>query len=1200
MFSRSATAAAAPGRKRGGRVRDVYMALPDVAVVEMIDADLTSGGLEYHPEGFGGATSLQSLGGWQGPYANHKGVSKLGWITGLNNDHIRFVDKQPTSVLDRNAAKNPSLWRLEGAAVTITAVYFAALPYRGGFHTGTGAGGVARKASNMLYKVYLQLSGNLSEGSYRLHFPPTVGFEDYIFNYTTKATFSDAYKINVFGHRPDDPVKEARFVQFVPGRPGHGRVDFVNEYSSSTFYMIDADGNVVGGPYPIVQVQAPDDNESWNFPSTYTSSSWQGYGLGNGLRKRNHPSSSDVADVLTATAGNPGKITLAAGHPFVEGDIVFNGGITGISGQPTLMRLDNQDGDTFDVYNPQTSSYSVFTGTFAAPTVIRPLIHKVARLISGNASNNYVFRLDYSAFTPETEGYYKIHIPGFASSDPIWFGADAWEQQMRFLTAGEYHQRMGCELDGRFNYKRPTALRSGVDTTYYRCRLPVGMTDQGSMARGGFGSVTTVALTTEGWLYPRTPEYEADAAGEYADAGDWDILSHIHIDTAWDMMFLWRTMTSAQKQIDLGIPKCSHPTLHLGSEYAEIDHAPSLVHMMAWPIDWMRRCQTAEGAVPSGSLAPNQGKTYMTGGILWDPSFLWYMQPYTAAPDHHTNYIYAGLAATYASILDEVGAPLLAAIWRDSAIRAFNWSETLVKKAITWSTSSAATLTAGVKVFTVTHGAPWVNGDRIRYESRADPTNNWMEGTVTARSIAAAFTTGAMTVSFDSISPTKTVDNVTSLTDWDMKNTDNDRFAYYDTLVDGGMRRRTVVTGDCSSSNALITNIQPNTDGIRVGDYVTLNSGSVGIVSGTRIVKSIDSPSQVTLRSINDLKDKNNNYLYQAPNANNQNATGASLLFRVYGLGITDTTYFNSFWNSGVESFHRSALSSRTYASACLMRYAGVNQAMYRQVCECNHNTANRNGWDMLGWIEYVGMDGAGPGGGTTYTSYFKSVIQDSSFRAPANASLIWQSEQNANAKAWPLMMGGAAIDGPATHYTNRNWNIRCQLFWAHITPTPSERERIIAAHIRHSSWIFGMNLQGTPYASGVHGRYRFRSNLHDTSYIDGQADNGKGGDSPAGIVLFGPDLNTYGIIRDNWHCWGEDDQHGQFSTGYAVGDADTAARMIEPHMDCFPGYWLFDNRWNISSMEFGMTGIIQNWLIAGFLSCRGGNTPSNRPYLFQ
>jgi hypothetical protein len=1201
MFSKSAGAiGTAPARKNGGQVRSVSMALPDVLMVEMIDADVINGGLEYHPDHGG---TKEPIGIWAGPYTNYKGQPKLGWTTGLNNDYIRFRDIGPTNVLNRSAAKNPDLWKLVGANVTVTAVYFEALPYRSGFFTGYSAGDIARAASNMIYKVYLQLSGNLDQGTYRLQFPAAVGHNDYIFVHNGKTTWSSAFKINIFGHRPDDPVKEARLCQWIPGRTNHGRVDIVTEYGLPDFYVIDAEGNEVGGPYPIEEVQGPDDLEYYSFTSTYTASTWQGYGNGGSRRVRNYMSTSDIGTVtaVTAGAGGPdaaGKITFAPGHPFVTGDFVVSGTLSGISGVPSLVRLDNGDGDTFDVYNPLTGTYPAVSGTYSTTAVFGPMVGQMARLITGNGANTFVYRLNYSAFEPVTEGYYRLYIPGWATSDPLYFGSDAWEQLAKYLAAGEYHQRMGCELDGRFGYKRPTALRNGVDCTYYRCRLPVELTAQGSAARGGFPSITTDALLTEVWQYPKTAENIRDAAGEYADAGDWDILSHIHIDCMWDMTLLWRMMTPEQKLMSFGIPKCSDPKLHLGPEYSELDDAPDLVHMMAWALDWMRRCQEEDGGVPSGAYAEQQGRTSLPNAKCWDPPFLWYQQPWTAAPTHNTNFVYAGLAAIYSGILEEVGAPILAGLFRDSAVAAFNFAHNIVLKATIGTTSTAAFLTTGNKTLTVPHGPAYYNGYRVRLESRSDRANNWMEGTINSWTVSAAFTSGPMSITIDTVSPTKTVADNVSLTDWDIKDPNHNRYFYYDNLVEGGLRRRTVVTGDCSSSTAIITNIQPNTDGIKVGDYVTLNSGTTGIVAGTRIVNSIDGPNQVTLRALYTVKDRNGGLLYQPANANNQNATGASLLFRAYGAGLTDTQYVNGFWNAGVESIEGAARPARMFAATCLFRHTNINTAFYRQIAETSHRTGNTLSWDNMGWIEYVGFDGLGPGTGT-YTQYFKDVIKESVFRAPSptNESIVWRSE-NASNQVWPLMHGGASINGTNTHYTDKNWNVRWNLFWAHITPTQSERDRIIAAHIKHISWIFGMNVQGTAYSTGHHGRYRFRSNLHDTAHIDGQGNNGKG-EGPAGIVIFGPDQSTYGIIRDNSWAWGNLNYTGQFSPNYLAGDTDVASRLIEPHQETMPGYVVLDNRWNISALEFGMAGIIQNMIIAAWLSNRGSNVPTNRPYVF-
>ena len=43
---------------------------------------------------------------------------------------------------------------------------------------------------------------------------------------------------------------------------------------------------------------------------------------------------------------------------------------------------------------------------------------------------------------------------------------------------GEYHQRSGIALDGRFGYTRPVSFRSGVDRTIYKSMVPFGFSSE--------------------------------------------------------------------------------------------------------------------------------------------------------------------------------------------------------------------------------------------------------------------------------------------------------------------------------------------------------------------------------------------------------------------------------------------------------------------------------------------------------------------------------------------------------------------------------------------------------------------------------------------------------------------------------------------------------------------------------------------------
>ena len=70
-------------------------------------------------------------------------------------------------------------------------------------------------------------------------------------------------------------------------------------------------------------------------------------------------------------------------------------------------------------------------------------------------------------------GLYRIYIPGLGVSDAFRVDEAIWYKVARNAAAGEYHQRNGIALDGRFGYTRGVTFKDGVnDTKIYWSRLP--------------------------------------------------------------------------------------------------------------------------------------------------------------------------------------------------------------------------------------------------------------------------------------------------------------------------------------------------------------------------------------------------------------------------------------------------------------------------------------------------------------------------------------------------------------------------------------------------------------------------------------------------------------------------------------------------------------------------------------------------------
>jgi endoglucanase len=669
--------------KNGGYIESISMAAPDIILLELRDAKMDRGGLEYHP-GHGG-DHITDGGIWRSR-TNLKGQTRAGWTIGLNDDWIRFADNHPSVVLNRTATKDPSKWDIVGAAISVQAVYFAAEPVEGTFWTG-GVGGVARQSAGMRYSVWLHLSGPLTNGQYRIRFPAETGYGDQIFNYNDRTTRAWSIVASIVGHRPDDPWKQARLYAYVPGHPNHGAVELITAYGLTEFYMVDMDGNNVAGPYPIAAGAGPSDPEPFAVMGSELVLATNPYGFGISPLDRktmNYVSTSDVANIIAVSTGvNPSTLTFAPGHPFVDGDIIVTGTLSGVTNNGGWYRLASGVGDTFEVYQPVTDVSPTFGGTYNPSGQSGPICGKGAKMYESNASLSWVHHLDYTEFAPTEAGYYKVYVPGLGTSDPIYFGMDAWLRPAKMGAAGEYNQRWGSSMDGRFGYRRPVAGRGNHGTTYYKTRLPCIFAHQGGLLSGTAGNIDYQAAwngNTEAWHYGRTPEFEIDAGGEWMDAGDYDVISHIHASCFQTIYQLYRALTPAQRaRLNLGTPKSSEPHIYLGAEYAELDSVPNIVHQMVWAIAWQKRCQEANGAVPGGCAGDSEGRTGTPAAQYWDPSHLWYSKAYTFAPDHLSNYVYAGQAVLLGRILIDEGCPILGQSFIDSGVLAYEWAEDIYR-----------------------------------------------------------------------------------------------------------------------------------------------------------------------------------------------------------------------------------------------------------------------------------------------------------------------------------------------------------------------------------------------------------------------------------------------------------------------------------------------------------------------------------------
>ena len=149
------------------------------------------------------------------------------------------------------------------------------------------------------------------------------------------------------------------------------------------------------------------------------------------------------------------------------------------------------------------------------------------------------------------------------------------------------------------------------------------------------------------------------------DAGDWD--RHIvHLRVSRLFLDLLDYLPADRLRTSYGIPKSSE---YLDPElYAGTDDLPDLLHEAIWTIDFFRRLQGLDGTVRGGIESAGHP-------MLGTASFLETLPVFTYAPDISSTYTYAAIAGSLARHLEAYGQPDLAAVYKDSASRAWDAAE---------------------------------------------------------------------------------------------------------------------------------------------------------------------------------------------------------------------------------------------------------------------------------------------------------------------------------------------------------------------------------------------------------------------------------------------------------------------------------------------------------------------------------------------
>ena len=588
-------------------------------------------------------------------------------VIGPAKMHLRTQDTRSTVYLDRAAADVAADYGQIGG-LTVTNVFRKTTPYSSGASTGaTSAVVYATKCTSSKHFLFLQLSGRLPPGTHKITFPPGTKIPPATFTFDDTKTRALALHVNQVGHRPSDSSKLAYLALWKPGGSNEGAVDFAS-LGFKEFDIIDETGARVWGPAPIVQRIGPTDPEhgSGYVPNNICG----GYPPRDGF-VQNSSASQPTIKIKAISNAKPGVVTTNGPHGLQNGDIVrlYFCGYSGYGGMYELnnltVKVQNITTDTFAMQQFTTAWTDLDTTTFHAyADGIKA--GEVYKTISTNRAGTFVYGLNYSSFNKP--GTFYLRIPGLGISDPVRIDDRVWYDAAWASAKGEYHHRWGTALDGRFGFTRPTNF-DGVSKTIYESNLPYLITNLG-------GQVANVVGVGAGAAAPWIRRTTVKFGGSWTDAGDWVQRLAGITDSCFNYLDLCEQIPDVAETTAFDLPKSSQvldPELYAGT-----DSLPEMVHQAIWGLDTYRRTQYGPGSVfGPGAVPGGLGMTCDTGTTEPEPSWLYRDTAYTYAPDHWSNFNYAGAAAKLATLLYRHGFTTAAEVWKASAIAAWNWAEAI-------------------------------------------------------------------------------------------------------------------------------------------------------------------------------------------------------------------------------------------------------------------------------------------------------------------------------------------------------------------------------------------------------------------------------------------------------------------------------------------------------------------------------------------
>lgn len=263
-----------------------------------------------------------------------------------------------------------------------------------------------------------------------------------------------------------------------------------------------------------------------------------------------------------------------------------------------------------------------------------------------NYNGTDVWALDFG--TVSEPGRYRVIVEGVGCSEIFEISEECWRAAFEVSAKGLYHQRSGIELGPpHTSYRRPRCFHPDDGVQVYASTCSLMDSGNGLNAKGtdkdNFGNLVA----------GRTDEVVADAWGGYCDAGDWDRRIQ-HLEATRLLLELVELHPAFCEGVELAIPETGNGL-------------PDLVNEAMWGLDCYRRMQLPNGAIRGGIESAEHP---LFGEGSWQESL-----PVMAyAPDLWSSFVYAGDAARLAVVLGSYR-PELAAVYRESALRAAAWAE---------------------------------------------------------------------------------------------------------------------------------------------------------------------------------------------------------------------------------------------------------------------------------------------------------------------------------------------------------------------------------------------------------------------------------------------------------------------------------------------------------------------------------------------